>query len=307
MARRTLLNVVVSAALVGSVAATAPAQTNPSNTTPVAPQVQPTAPPPPAAVALPPTYGPAYAGYYESAGGFPYRQVEPVAQAVERVAVTRALYRQAQLSVDNAFRTLRRDFERSEQFLTAAAEERQAFDAYAAARDAAIRHLEDNVDYRALIELRQRLSDQLDDRRRQKHVYFADLVPLAQERMRYNQLISAMEAEAIRADPEVDRARRRYVTAGTALVRTRGDFKDSLRSHPTVVTALQARQQANVATIAAEAGLQGAAIVRDDALRFAYWQNRYSFTRQDNGYVATTPVGYYGYGSPYWTTGNVRY
>jgi hypothetical protein len=78
-------------------------------------------------------------------------------------------------------------------------------------------------------------------------------MPIAQERLRYNQLISAMESEAIRRDAAVDRARQRFVDSGRELVRVRTEFDDSLRTHPSVVAAVQAKQKANVDVVGAEA------------------------------------------------------
>ncbi|HLL90917.1 MAG TPA: hypothetical protein VK324_16570, partial [Tepidisphaeraceae bacterium] len=129
------------------IAATGGAQTNPAGVgSPPQAQVPaieaPAAPPPLQMPAnLPQIYGQTYPGYYEYASGFPYRQIEAVPAAAERSAVTRTLLRQAQANFDNAYRNLRREFEKSEQFAAGSAEERQAFDAYAAARDAALRRL----------------------------------------------------------------------------------------------------------------------------------------------------------------------
>jgi hypothetical protein len=76
------------------------------------------------------------------AGGLPYRELAPVPQAAERLYVARALHRQAHLHLENVYRSVRRDFEKAGGYLGAASGEREAFQAYADARDAAITKLQ---------------------------------------------------------------------------------------------------------------------------------------------------------------------
>jgi hypothetical protein len=190
-------------------------------------------------------------------------------------------------------------FDRSEDHQQVAKAEKEAFAAYDAARQNALATLADNEDYKAVVTLRDELSDRIVALQKVKGISPESIAPLAEEKLNYSRAASAMESKALANDPAVAQSRDRFVDAGAKLALAKSRFEDSLRYHPEVEMARVKVEDARVSAVTTAAYSRALVRVTERAIDYAYFINRRSglggYVGYDDGYY-NKPYGYYGYG-----------
>lgn len=216
----------------------------------------------------------------------------PVARA-QAVAAKQEL-RRAESALNNAVYEVRRVYTRSDELITAQAEEKAAWDALLAARDNAMKDLKQDERYLAAQQLRDRLTTQIADNREKPGTTTERLLAMARVKLNFASSATAMEIAAIAADPNVKASQRRLMAAGHKLTKLRMDFEDTVRADPRVVLARKNVEDARTATAAADAMYIEATRVANAALDFAYFVQATPMP-----YIVNTPDIYGGYGYSY--------
>jgi hypothetical protein len=235
-------------------------------------------------------------GYPESYGNsgvfYPGQELRVLPGAKAQASAAAAQYRVAQSNLTGAISDMQRGFNRSAEYTQAVAEERAAYQALTTARDKALAGLQNDSNYRAATELRDRVGNQIHSLRQQKEVNVETLVALSSLKLSYSATISAMEASAVAADPAVKSAQQRLVEAGAKTTAMRQRFDDSVHASPDVLAARQAVQNTRVAMVATDSLYSEALNVARVAMNYAY-----------DIYYRPTPYvignGYSGYVPPY--------
>lgn len=271
--------------------------------------VQPAAQPAPAAPAAagpvfaPPGINPAlrpyqmpginnpYGGYGSVSGLYPSAEMNTYVNAAARAATARALFRQAESELGQAYRAAQRFFDHSPQYKQAIKEEQDAFAALATARTKALGSLESDAKYQRLLALREDLAEKLLDGRIHRTLSHDEVVAMATLKMSYATEMRAIEATALANEPTVKEAQDRLVQAGTRVSEMRAGFEESLRVNPEILMARRNLDDARIARLTSEAYLRAATVNGGRALDYAYYLYR-TPSRYDNQNVG---YGYYGY------------
>ena len=245
---------------------------------------------------------------------FPSAQVHDAVVANANAATARAIYRRAESAMHAAFRAARREFDESAELKEALAAEQRAYDALQEARREGLQEVLDNPKYRAMLDLREALSQRIADRREAtgdtivrvvrdaRLVSTGAVVPppreddtvaaIATVKLRVGSDASAMEREALAENDKVRQARSELVAASAKVGALRERFDKSLREDADFKAARDELEDARIARVAAETYLRGADLAAGEALDFAYHVRRYDYYRYNNRD--------YGYGySPY--------
>lgn len=98
---------------------------------------------------------------YNDNGDYPSRDLRDWVFANAHAATARAIFSRAENDLAAAYRRSQHQFERSKAFLEASADEKDAYDSYNAARQKAMRELNEDPKYRELLRLRDELADQI--------------------------------------------------------------------------------------------------------------------------------------------------
>jgi hypothetical protein len=222
---------------------------------------------------------PGYYGY----GNFPSNEVQDAVVANARAAQARALFRRAENALNSAVRRAVRTFEGSNELSEARKTEKEAYAAYTLARRRALQSVLEDPKYRAIVSLRQDLSDQIDNKRagriiddRSDRQLMADIVDMATLKMNYAADARAMEQLALETDSQTKEAQARHREAAARVAEMKGEFDDALRNDPDLLAARENLEDARIARLTAAAYLKGAAIAAEEALDFAYYLNRYN-------------------------------
>jgi hypothetical protein len=239
---------------------------------------------------------PGYYGY----GNFPHIEVHDAVVANARAATARALFRRAENALNSAVRKAVRTFEGSAELREAQKAEKEAHETYAAARRRALQSVLEDPKYRAIMSLRQELSDQINYKRANRAVddrtdgqIMDDILAMATLKMNYAADARAMEQLALETNAEHKDAQTKLRQAATRVSELKRDFDDALRNDRDLLAARQNLEDARVARLTASAYLKGAVIAADEALDFAYYLNRYS---RYNGAGYQDYRDYYPYG-----------
>jgi hypothetical protein len=233
--------------------------------------------------------------YYPESYGtdYPRAEVNAVAPALVRVVVARAQLRRAESGLNLAILEMRKAFERSRDYVAAINDERDAWDAYVAARAKAMRSLQNDASYVASVNLKQTLASQLDDLRRDSKKLTDQMLAMAQVKMGYASTASQMEAAAVGADPDVQNARQRLRTASARVSDLRAQFDQNVRISPQVLDARHNLDDARIAHLATDAYFWATLDTANVALDYSYYLHRYD-------YYKYASYGYYGYNyAPY--------
>ena len=127
---------------------------------------------------------------------------------------------------------MQRHFERSEGYIKAAAEEKQAYADYTTARQKAISTVAGDPKYHPLCMLRDELADQIAAKRHAKNVGLDEIAVMATLKMQYASDARAMEVSAMTWMTEVKAARGEDGTGGPASGPSQGA---SLRTRSTTI------------------------------------------------------------------------
>jgi hypothetical protein len=232
---------------------------------------------------------PTYYGY----GNWPSVEVHDAVVANARAATARALFRRAENALNSAVRHAVRTFEGSTELRDAQKAEKQAWDAYTAARRRALQTVLENPKYRAIMSLRQELSDQIVYKRnsrsydeRSDREVMDDIFSMATLKMNYAADARAMENLAIETNAEAKDAQAKFRQASARVSDLRKDFDEALRNDRDLLAARRNLEDARIARLTANAYLTGAKEAADLAIDFAYYLNRYG---------QYTGVGYHDY------------
>jgi hypothetical protein len=246
---------------------------------------------------------PGYYGY----GNFPTAEVQDAVVANARAATARALFRRAENALNAGVRKAVRTFEGSADLREAQRSEKEAYETYAAARRRALQSVLEDPKYRAIMSLRQELTDQINykkanrsyDERTDKQV-MDDIIAMATLKMNYAADARQMERLALETNSEAKDAQARLRSAAAKVSDMKHDFDDALRNDRDLVAARQNLEDARIARLSATAYLEGAIDAANEALDFAYYLNRYS---RYNGAGYQDYRNYYPYSYPYRTVG----
>jgi hypothetical protein len=221
---------------------------------------------------------PTYYGY----GNFPTYEVHDTVVANARAATARALFRRAENALNSAVRRAVRTFEGSSELRDAQKTEKDAWDAYSVARRRALQSVLENPKYRAIMSLRQELSDQIVYKRnnrtydeRTDRQLMDDILAMATLKMNYAADARAMEKLALETNAEAKDAQAKFRQASARVSELRKDFDDALRNDRDLIAARQNLEDARIARLTANAYLKGAREAADEALDFAWYLNRY--------------------------------
>jgi len=237
-------------------------------------------------------------GYPETYNGvgrtfYPGTELRALPVARAQAVAAREQFLHAQTNLSNAVADVQRTFTRSTELKAALAEEKAAWDDLTNARDAVLSRLSKDERYQAAVQLRDRMTHQIEQARAQKGTPPEQLLAMASVKLSYSASVTGMEAGAIAADPYVAQARQRLVAAGARLAELREVMDDAVRRDPQALAARKAVQEAQTAAAATDAMYLDATRVADAALDFAYFLQTHPAP-----YIVNSPYyGGYGYGS----------
>jgi len=235
---------------------------------------------------------------YNDQGDYPSRDIRDWVFANAHAATSRAIFSRAEDDLAAAFSRAQHSFEHSKAFLEATADEKDAYDAYNAARQRALRDLYEDPKYRELLRLRDELTEKIALRRANKEVNKDEILALATLKMEYASDARSMESTVLSSDNNLAEARKRMIAASQKTVELRAEHDDSLRDNPQILAARENLEDARIGLITSQAYLNGASIAGAAALDYAYYLHRNDVGRYD-----PYANGYGGAYSPYW----VRY
>jgi hypothetical protein len=231
---------------------------------------------------------------------YPASEVQAVPAAKARAAIARMELLRAQAELNRGTRAAVRTFENSEDMSKATAEQNQAYQQYEAARERALRPLQDDAQYQAAQLMKRKLGEQIVEKHQQADPHkpvLHEIIAMAGLKMRYSMSMTNREVELLRASTEVSDARSRLVSATNRLSGLRDRFDNDLRDDPDLIAARRAVFDQKVAHVASQAYLAGLKEARGIALDYAYFARRYNPYRV---------MGYdpYGFGRTYYSYGN---
>jgi hypothetical protein len=222
---------------------------------------------------------PGYYGY----GNFPSMEVHDAVVANARAATARAIFRRAENALNSAVRKAVRTFEGSTELQDARKAEKDAYEAYATARRRALQSVLEDPKYRALMSLRQELSDQIVYKRANRAVvertdkeFMEDIMSMATLKVNYASDARMMEQMALASSAETKDAEAKLRQAATKASDMKRDFDEALRNDRDLLAARQTLDDARIARLTASAYLNGASEAAEEALDFARYLNRYS-------------------------------
>jgi hypothetical protein len=221
-----------------------------------------------------PPVGAPYSGYGSVSGLFPSSEMNSYVLASARAATARALFRQAESELGQAYRAAQRQFDGSADYRQALRDERDAYAALGTARTKAFAALESDQKYQRLLGLRQDLAERLQEGRARRTLGPDEVVAMATLKMSYATEMRGIEAGALANEPAVRDAQERLVTAGQRVSGLRQVFDQSLRDSPDILMARRNVEDARVARLTSEAYLRSATVNGSYAVDYAYYLYR---------------------------------
>lgn len=217
--------------------------------------------------------------------------------ASARAARSRAMFHMAEKQLNDSIRDAQWQFEQSHEYRDAAAAEKQAYDAYTAERQRALKSVLSDPKYIAAIQLRDDMADRLAKVRamaKPNPVPREDLLAMASQKLQFASDAHNMEREALEKDAAVQDARQKMVQASARANELRNSFDTSIRVNPQIVQARHNLEQARVDLITAEAYYSAATVAGAVATDYSYYRHRW------DGVAAPVfggwgPYGYTGY------------
>jgi hypothetical protein len=241
-----------------------------------------------------------YPEYYHYNTAWPGVEVRALPGALTQRAVARAEHRRLQSGLDRMILTMRKAFERTRDYASAVAEEREAFEQLERERNEALRSVRDDPSYQASVSLRQSLTDQIAHTRQDRRPYDGEIVAMAEVKLGYASTASQMESAALAADPDVQQARERLRRASARVSELRAQHDLEIRNSPELEVQRRNVQDARIAKLASEVYFTGVRRVAEVAMDYAYHTHRYDQYK----YLS---YGYYGYDYPIGYPYNWRY
>lgn len=222
---------------------------------------------------MPPVGGP-YGGYGSVSGLYPSSEMNNYVVASARSATARALFRQAESELGQAYRVAQRQFDTSEDYKQSLRDERDAYNTLNAARTKAFASLDGDQKYQRLLGLRQDLAERLQEGRARRVLSPDEVMAMATLKMSYATEMRAIEAGALGNEPSVRDAQERLVTLGQRVSGLRQVFDQSLRDSPEILLARRNLEDARVARLTADAYLRATMVAGSYAMDYAYYLYR---------------------------------
>ncbi|QOV91835.1 hypothetical protein [Humisphaera borealis] len=231
---------------------------------------------------MPGVYSP-YGGGGSVSGIYPSAEMNSYVNATARAATARALFRQAESELNQAYRAAQRFFDNAPQYKQSIKEEQDAFAALSNARTKALSSLESDQKYQRLLALREDLGEKLLDGRIHRSLSHEEVVAMASLKMSYATEMRAIEATALANEPSVKEAQDRLVQAGARVSEMRQGFEESLRINPDILLARRNLDDARIARLTSEAYLRATMVNGSYALDYAYYLYRTPTQYDRNG------------------------
>lgn len=220
--------------------------------------------------------GPAFGGQSD----FPGDAVHDWVVASARTAHARATLHRAEDDLDHTVRDAQLTFEQSREYTEALAAEKQAYQAYTAERQRALKSVIDDPKYVAALELRDKMGDQIAHLRAEsKRAGVAAprelLLAMASQKMLFATDAHNLEAAALDKDDALKDARQKLVQASARVAALRANFDASVRSNPQILMARRNLEDARVALITSEAYFNAATLAAGVATDSFYYRHRW--------------------------------
>jgi hypothetical protein len=229
---------------------------------------------------------------------FPQDEVHDWVVASARAARAQAMLHLSEKQLNDAIRDAQWTFENSQEYKEAAIGEKQAYNAYTAERQRALKSVLGDSKYQAALQLCDELSDKIAKYRamaKPGQIPREELLALASQKLQYASDAHNMERDALDKDAAVQDARQKMVQASARANELRAAFDRSIRMNPQIVQARRNLDQADVDLITAQAYCNAAALAGEVATDYSYYRHRW------DGIAAPVGAGWgpYGYGSGY--------
>ena len=221
-----------------------------------------------------PPLGNNYGGYGSTSGLYPSYEMNTYVVASARASMARALCRQAEAELGQAYRAAQRQFENSADYRQALKEERQAWDSLGSLRAKALESLTGDTKYNRLAALREDLSRQLEMSHVRRSLSQEEVYAMASLKMSYAAEMRAIEQGVLGSDADVRDAQARLVAAGAQVSAMRQAYDEAVRANPDILMARQNMADAVVARQTADAYLRAATANGAAALDYAYYLYR---------------------------------
>jgi hypothetical protein len=218
--------------------------------------------------------------------------------ASARAARTRAMFRLAERQLNDSVRDAQFAFENSREYKDAVAAEKQAYDAYTAERQRALKSVLNDPKYQAAVELRDDMADRLAKVRamaKPNPVPREDLLAMASQKLQFASDAHNMERDALDKDTAVQDARQKMVQANARVAELRTAFDTSIRTNAQIVQARHNLEMARVELITAEAYYNAATVAGAVATDFSYYRHRWDGIAAPVWGGGWGPYGYTGY------------
>ncbi|HZK79955.1 MAG TPA: hypothetical protein VFC46_02790, partial [Humisphaera sp.] len=215
-------------------------------------------------------------------------------------ARARAVELRAQSELGGTIRGVQRHFEHSDDYIKAAAEEKQAYADYTTARQKAISTVAGDPKYHALCMLRDELADQIAAKRHAKNVSADEIAVMATLKMQYASDARTMEVSAMNVDDRVKAAREKMERASRHLVALKARFEDAIHDNPEVALARRVLEDARIAVVESSALACSAGIASSYAINYSYYLHRNDTGSPFGPYGPNGAVAGSSYSSPFW-------
>jgi hypothetical protein len=241
--------------------------------------------------------GPAAQGAGTAQSDFPQDSVHDWVVASARTARSRAIFHMAEKQLNDSIRDAQWSFEGSKEYKDAMAAEKQAYDAYNAERQRALKSVLSDPKYHAAVQLRDDMADRIAKVRaiaRPNPIPREDLLAMASQKLQYASDAHNMERDALDKDTAVQNARQKMVQANQKVQDLRNAFDSSVRTNSQIVQARHDLEMARVELITAQAYYNAATIAGAVATDYSYYRHRWDGLAGP-GLAGWGPYGYTGY------------
>jgi hypothetical protein len=245
--------------------------------------------PPPAA--MPPGNGQNGAAQND----FPDDTVHDWVVASARVARSRALLHLAEKQLTDSIRDSQFSFEQSKEYRQAQAEEKQAYEAYTAARQKALASVMSDSKYQEALRARDEIGAELERLRayaKPNPIPREDLLALASQKLQFASDAHNMERDALEKDANVQDLRQKMVQAAAKSSDLRATFDGSIRTNPQIAQARHNLDVARVELITAEAYYDASATASSVAADYSYYRHRWDGLSPRVAGGLWSPLGY---------------
>jgi hypothetical protein len=228
--------------------------------------------------------------------------VQAVPQAAADLVVAKWTYNRVNGDLNRVTNFVRDDFRASEEYADASAEMSAAYAEYDAARQEAVRGIQSSDGYRAAMQLRGSVNEQIAnaapaDASEASQDDMARLAALASLKLDYITPLRTVERELIAASPRVAAARERLRKAARELERLEKTFARDVRDSIELSDLRKNRENARIAYLASWTYLQEARLARGIAYDYAVRSKVLDrYTPRLGGYGGYGGYGYNGIG-----------